>query len=343
VNILIFKLSPVGDTVMFLPVVQTLRRLYPDARITVFTTPASAALFRDSVPAGDLIQIESETLKRCWRRPWQLLKWCGFVRRIRPDAVLLSLDQSSVARFLGWISGARIRAGGDHTVVRWRGGLTHTVPKEAAQTLAEWDWSIARAMMTALGRTWPQELHAPTMPVRSAALPRSGARRVVIHAGGSTEYRRWLPDRFAALASALARDCEVVWIEHSTISLPAPSGVRVVAPRSLEELIEVIADSDLFVGNHSGPFHLAAALGRPCVVLAGATITACDPPWNIERFQVLRAPGLACLPCDRFMQAANACQNSADPMACMKYWKVETVEAICRDRLDRATTRGPEK
>jgi ADP-heptose:LPS heptosyltransferase len=339
-NIVIFKLSPLGDTVMMLPVVQALRRLHPDWRITVFTTPLTAKLYREAVPPENVIVIDRAALQRCWLRPWRLARWWWRLWRLRPDAAWLSFDQSSVARFLAATTGARVRAAGAGSAVRWQRGMTHIVPRSPAHSIAEWDWSIARTMMAALGEGWPDAPTPPTWPSTIASQPRNGRARVLIHAGASREYQRWFPERFAALATALARDCEVLWIDRPDVTLAAPAGTRSLAPADAEELLRLTADADLFVGNHSGPFHLAAALGRPCIVFAGPTNFFCDPPWFRERRRILRAPELACLPCDQPLIAASVCRNTAAPMACMRHWSVETVESICRDWLSAAPRAG---
>ena len=338
-NIIVFKLAPLGDTVMLLPVVQTLRRLHPDWRVTVFATPATAEIFRETVPSADLIVVESVELKRSWRRPWRFWSWWRRIRGLRPDAVLLSYDQSSVARFLAGASGARVRAGGAGSAIRWQGGLTHSLGKNPAHSLAEWDWAIAGAMMAALSQPWPDLPPPPVLAPASRRKGSSGRPRVVIHAGASREYQRWLPDRFTALAQALARDCDVVWVAREEVSVAAPAGIEVFPPAGLDSLVRLFAGVDLFVGNHSGAFHLAAALGIKCVVIAGPSPLACDPPWHREHHRILRAPGLACLPCEQLSVTVDICRNFATPMACMKHWRVEAVEMVCRDAL-RASAGG---
>jgi ADP-heptose:LPS heptosyltransferase len=160
-----------------------------------------------------------------------------------------------------------------------------------------------------------------------------GRPRVVIHAGASREYQRWLPERFAALAQELARDCDVTWIAREEVSIAAPAGVEVFPPSDLGALVCLFAGVDLFVGNHSGAFHLAAALGKKCVVIAGPSPLPCDPPWHRERHRILRAPGLACLPCEQLNVTVDVCRNFSTPMACMKHWSADAVAAVCRDAL----------
>jgi ADP-heptose:LPS heptosyltransferase len=341
VNLLVFKVGALGDTVVFLPVVQTLRRLHPDWRITVVASPTGAPLYHGTIPPGDLIAVERGALKSAGRRPWRLFGWWRRVRRLRPDAVLLSWDQSSVARFLGATSGAGIRVGGADSVVRLRGGLTHTVAKDPAHSVAEWEWAMAGTLMDALGQPWAATPPAPVLPVPPATPPRAGRPSVVVHAGGSREYTRWSAERFAALARSLSADCDVVWIDLPEFSAPAPSTARVVRSPGLDELIRLLTGADLFVGNHSGPFHLAAALKCPCVIPTGPTFPAYDPPWHRERIRLLRATGVACMPCDRLTQGADVCRNTATPMACLDYWSVEVVASACRDLLGRFPRAGP--
>jgi ADP-heptose:LPS heptosyltransferase len=335
VNIVIFKVSALGDTVVFLPVVQALRRLHPDWRITVVTTCATTTLFRETLPAENVIGVDRDPLKRAWRRPWRLLAWWRRIRQCRPDAVLMSWDQSSVAHFLGASSGAKLRVGGADSVVRLRGGFSHTIKKNPTHSIAEWDWAMAGTMMAALGKWWPATPPLPIIPVRSASLAGGGKTRVVVHPGGSREYQRWMPERFAALAKSLAVDCDVAWIDLPEFSVTPPPDVRVVRSPILDELVQLLAEADLYVGNHSGAFHLAMALERPCVIPTGPTFPAYDPPWHAERVRLLRASSVACMPCDRLTQGANRCGNASAPMACLKYWTVEAVEGVCRDLLAR--------
>jgi ADP-heptose:LPS heptosyltransferase len=43
-NLALFKVNNLGDNIVFLPVVQALRKRFPDWRLMVFTSPAAAEL-----------------------------------------------------------------------------------------------------------------------------------------------------------------------------------------------------------------------------------------------------------------------------------------------------------
>ncbi len=150
------------------------------------------------------------------------------------------------------------------------------------------------------------------------------------------------------LAAKLAADLDVVWLERSGgAGVALASGVQRVQARKVEELASWLAGADLMVSNHGAAVQVAAGLGCPGVVIAGPTHPEWDPVSYAERFLILRAPGLACLPCDQHRNPAVRCLNTETPMACMKHWAVEEVEARCRSWLarmaqrDRTGTRHP--
>jgi len=335
-NIVFFKVSPIGDTVMFLPVVQALRRLRPKWTLTVVTTPLCAELFSPSIGKGNVIALERQALRRCWRRPLLFVSLLRRLRNLRPDAAMLSFDQSSMARILGVASGAQLRIGGAGSAVRWNRGITREVKIMEGHSLAQWDWEMARALLSGTDVQWTESPPPPEVGVPATGRPRARP-RILVHAGASRDYQRWPAQRFADLAAKLASDFDVVWVQapEASWTKPAP-GVEVAPSQSLGDFMRLASSADLFVGNHSGPLHLASAMGLACVVPTGPTLPACDPFWHRDRVVLLRRQGLSCMPCDHLIASPNRCLNSQSPMACLDYWSVEAVERACREAIDRA-------
>jgi ADP-heptose:LPS heptosyltransferase len=334
-KILIFKFSPIGDTVMFLPVLQELRRLKPDWEITVCTTPACAGLFAPQLDRRNIWAEDREVFRRSVRRPFSLLAWVRRVRGLWPDAVLLSFDQSSMARILASCSGAGLRIGGADSAVRWKGGLTHEVRICAGQTLAKWEWEMARVLSLGTDLKWPENPPTPRLPFPNSPANR-GRPRVLVHAGASRAYQRWDAARYVELAERLAADFDVMWILQPGDDAPKPNPpVTCVLQTDLIGFVFLAESADLFVGNHSGPFHLASAAGTPCVIPTGPTLQVCDPPWNEGTTRLLRMQGLSCMPCDKLIVSPNRCTHLSEPMACLKYWTVDAVEQVCRSVLAR--------
>lgn len=117
-----------------------------------------------------------------------------------------------------------------------------------------------------------------------------------LHVGAGKEYKLWACDRFAALADWLHDQ----GLQPVLIGTPADATraetVRSLARKPLPSLISslnrdaelaLLAECRLFVGNDSGPMHLAAALGAPVIGLFGPTDPARWGPLG-ERSRALR-------------------------------------------------------
>lgn len=92
-------------------------------------------------------------------------------------------------------------------------------------------------------------LPLPTPP------PRVG-RNVVIHVGAGRPVRAWPRERFAEIAERL---------RHAGWNVTVLSGHET----NLDDLVSTLAAADRFIGNDSGPGHLAALLGVPTFTIFG--------------------------------------------------------------------------
>jgi ADP-heptose:LPS heptosyltransferase len=336
-NLALFKFVQLGDNVVFLPVVQTLRARFPDWRITLFTTPQESALYSSVLPAADIFACPQAKFNSSWQRPWELAAWWMRLRARRPDACLVSFDQGNAAHLLARHSGARVRVGARIAHVRIGGSLTHHVPIPADGCVASWHWAMARELARAHGHEdWPDSPPPPDLSALITPLPRSAPRRVVIHAGSNQAFTRWPLERFADVAARLARDAEVIWVDRAeTAAAPLPPTVQRHTPASLRDLISLLASADLFLGNNSGPMHLANALALRGVVVTGPTDRGWDPYWFRERWTVLRHPTLPCVPCEwkEQFRLIRDCALTTDRLACLRHWTVDAVETACRRAL----------
>ena len=337
-NLVVFKTNALGDNVVFLPVVQELRRQFPNARLSLIANPQLAELYAAEVAAEDTLEILPDELRTAWRHPWRVPGWLRWLRARQPDAVFVAYDQSTVAHQLARFSGARIRLGARFGLSSRRTGLTHAVEWDGVSSLAQWQWEMARAFVAELGGA-PL---APTPPPPNLAHLLDGsprvANRVVIHPGSKRALTRWPAVRFAELAARFVRDgLEVVWVDVPEAPAEIPPGVRTVTPGKLRELVQLLANASLFVGNNSGPMHVANALGTPLVVAPGPAANAWNPAWHHERVRLLVRPELACQPCDIPARQQTTCALAGEPLACLKRWNASAVHAVCREMLARFT------
>jgi ADP-heptose:LPS heptosyltransferase len=93
-------------------------------------------------------------------------------------------------------------------------------------------------------------------PLPSLTAPPRPGRRIVIHPGAGQAVRIWPAERFAEIAARLrAAGWEVVFLRETD--------------SSLDSLLDHLAGADRFIGNDSGPGHLAALLGVPTFTIFG--------------------------------------------------------------------------
>lgn len=339
-KILICKVNQLGDNIVFLPVVQWLRRIEPAAGLFLYTTPTARPLYEASIPADRLFIVERDRFNQAWKRPWQLASLAWQSRRVHPDACLLAEDQGNTAHLLAALSGARHRVGTVQSYHKIRFGLTRDVPPSQGLSHAEWSWELLRALCRETGLPEPSE--RPSAPDLSHLVVSVPSFDFVIHPGGSLPYKRWHLDRYCELANRLSSVHRVAWI--ATGNPPTPdlgAAVHALQTPNMRDLVSVIAAARVFVGNNSGPMNVAQAVGTPSVILTGPSRKSWDPVWHAERFLMLRANDLPCICCDYLEGPRNHCTNKEHPMACMDAWPVDVVEKKCLEWLGKFATPAP--
>src|SRR5574343_1005413 len=164
-RVVLFKVNHLGDNVVFLPVVQTLRRLRPDWRITVVTAEPEVPLYAGDLTANRIWTSPSRlAFHHAWRQPWVWARWWARLRAERPAAILLSYDQCNSAHLLAQLSGANVRVGARLPFLRVVGSMTHEVPRTPSHKIADWNWTMGRTLAEALEiRDWPAQPPAPAL------------------------------------------------------------------------------------------------------------------------------------------------------------------------------------
>ncbi len=145
------------------------------------------------------------------------------------------------------------------------------------------------------------------------------------------ESRRWGTDNYVALIKRLISesDFKIVLLggpedsaEGHKISASAGNKevLNLAGKTSIRESAAVISHSELFVGNDSGPAHLAASVGSPVVLISGADDPKETSPISKNK-ELLYLEELDCISCVK-----NKCPKTGDDnMRCMTGISVEMV------------------
>jgi ADP-heptose:LPS heptosyltransferase len=120
---------------------------------------------------------------------------------------------------------------------------------------------------------------------------------VVIHPFASAPEKTWNAANFVAVAKHMQQSgLTPVILAGPTDDATLFSEFRVYRNAPLREVKSLMSEAQLFIGNDSGPAHIAAAFGIPVVVLFGPSNPVTWAPWRTEA-QVLTSqqgmPGIS--------------------------------------------------
>ncbi len=151
-------------------------------------------------------------------------------------------------------------------------------------------------LLRPLGIEQPRVEFGLPVPANAQALAADFVTRAELHGGFAAlnpgagwDSKRWPTERFADVARHLAHlglKSVVTWggqleRDYAEFIVAQSRGTAILAPStSLLELAALLQKARLFVGSDTGPLHLAAALGTPCIALFGASLAAACGPYG---------------------------------------------------------------
>lgn len=312
--VLVIRLSAIGDVVNTLPTVTLLRRALPDA-VLGFVVEDRA---RDVIVGHPLLDRTYVFPRKRWRSllrnptRWRTLarEVRSFVRELRAVNWDVALDVQSNLKgaAFAFASGAARRIGfarGHDYELNHLLSTDQVVPPADRPHRVDKFASLAGAIGVA-GDTREYVLpEDPAARERIAAWCQREAlaphRFVVLHPGTSDHgaEKRWPAESFAALARGIARGVHrpvvVTWgpgeeALAGRVCALSDGSARLAPPTaSLLELVELLRVAAVFVSADTGPMHLAAAAGVPCVALFGPKDPAVYGPYGSAHV-VLRPP-----------------------------------------------------
>jgi lipopolysaccharide heptosyltransferase I len=302
VNVAIVKLSSLGDVVHALPVAATLRARLPGARLTWIVERREAAILAGHPALDEVLTVDT----RAWRRARSPAGVVAAARGLTALRARLAAGRFDVAidlqgllksAVLAALTRAPLRIGFDARHSREMSAVftnRHVAPPATARHVV--DQYLALLGPLALGAP-VVEFRLPSDPAAEAAMdevfvaaglkPRN--RVAVINPGAGRADKRWPVERFAAVARRLAGEADahvlVVWGPGEDTAARAiveggGPGTVLAPPTDLHQLIAVLRRASLVVAGDTGPLHLAAALGTPCVGIYGPTLAERNGPYG---------------------------------------------------------------
>ncbi len=229
------------------------------------------------------------------------LDFLSAVRRQRP-AVAIVLEGEQISRFYAPLSGSRLIVGPAN---RFGRRFHVRIPLDHGESHKFWDYATVTRAITGRGIA---PGYAPMQPparalakvdrILARELPEPEAPVAVIHPGATKEYKRWPVAYFADVARTLHRrglnvvitgagpgDGEIVERLRTLCDVPC---VNLHNRLSLPELTALYQHARFFLGNDTGPTHLAAACDLATFAIFGPSDDAIWGPLG-ESARILRS------------------------------------------------------
>ncbi len=321
--IVVVKLSGLGSLLVCAAVFRALSAAQPQARLIVVAFDGTAAAARLIPEIDEVLSLATTGPSALLRDGWRV--WRA-LRRLRPDVIADIEYFSKLSTAFCALSGARHRLG-FRLPARWRERLLDS--GIAFREDIHFRDNVAR-LFHPLGvdyRQLPRAVAAIPETARqaAAALLATGGALVVWmavnpHATALCPQRRWPPERFAAVMTALLQRHATLRMlipgtadeqpraEQLRQMLPAAERSRVVSlagQTDLPTLAAVLASCRLVLTNDTGILHVAAAVDAPLVSLFGPESPVRYGPCDATRVRVLTGD-VPCGPCLSYMNHKRA-------------------------------------
>ncbi|MRR18218.1 MAG: glycosyltransferase family 9 protein [Deltaproteobacteria bacterium] len=292
-KVLIIKLQYVGDTLGVIPVVANLKRHAPGLTVDVLIHAECAPLIAHHADIRKVWVYDRGQAKKNFVS--SIAYHLPLIRNLRREKydIVIALTQGDRAFFLARATGAALR------LTYWLPGLpsrmmnAFAVEQTGRRHFIEMDVDILNYFgiedrEVQLIIPMPENIRREA---RKRLLPRAGSAAVLaaIHPGARKIMRQWRPDRYAEIASRLQEQYGA-----SIVLLGGPEDQQLLdeietkmgfaaalksCSLSLLDMAAVFSECDLFIGNDSGPGHIAAAVGCPTLSLFGPNFPVICRPY----------------------------------------------------------------
>lgn len=312
-SVLIVRLGAMGDIIHTLPAVTALRNALPNARIGWIVEERWGELLcaKNSPrsgprsPARPLVDFVHAVDTKAWRK-----------------SLLSKATQRQISSALGEVRDLKYETAVDFqgalksaVIARCSGAGTIVGPEHPRETPARVFYS--RRVATTKSHVVEQYFSLAegvvgnSLPIPTVEFPRDDGSEAqvtkklaglgekgfaILTPGAGWGAKQWPPERYGAVASALADDGLIPLIncgpgeeDIAQAVQTASDGKSRLISCSIAELIALTRRARLFIGGDTGPLHLAAALQIPAVAIFGPTDPARNGPHG-TRSVVLRNP-----------------------------------------------------
>ena len=280
-RILVIKLDHIGDVLLATPVFSNLRRAYPNAELHALTGAWSRVVLEKHPDVNNVVEYNSPAFCRTGQ-PTSLRETFKLYRQLRRQKYGLIVELRSDWRTVWFaflrltpkrLSRAALQVANKLGFAQFSG--THETTRNLdVLRQAGIPTSVETAIfsVTTEDKKWASDFLATYQIDGQHPL-------IAIHPGSPIALKRWLPERYAELADWLIaqKRAQILFVgvkDEIPITTEIQARMRgesinIAGKTTLTQLASILPTCNVFIGNDSGPMHLAAAVGTQTVGLYG--------------------------------------------------------------------------
>ena len=292
-RIAIIKPSALGDIVHSLPVLSALRDLYPQSHITWVANRGFESLIAGHPDLNATLPFDRGAFRNGLLG--SLSYAARFANELRRQRFDLVIDLQGLLRtgIMTAATGAPVRIGFANAREGSRNFYTHRIDVPDADRIHAIDryWRIIEALggsyLTKQFKLPIAQSELDVVRHQLSALPRP---YIAVAVGAKWLTKRWPPAHFAELLNRayaafggttvfVGASEDIALSQETAAALHGPY-LDLTGQTSLPRLAAVFAATDITLANDTGPLHLAAALGKPCIAPYTCTQVALHGPYT---------------------------------------------------------------
>ena len=293
-NILVVKLSAIGDVIHALPVSYAIKETYPDAHLTWVVEPPAKELLDGNSYIDEILVFEKKRFKSVRGFLHNIGPFKAKLRRRHYD-VALDLQGLFKSAAIAWLSQAPLRLGTCNMRELSDRVSRPVVGPYAQGHIVERYLDVVRAMGCRVEKVvFPMVVSARDQDLSIRILQQAGVHQgnpyIVLVVGAGWPNKRWPTKYFASLCDWLYRQQLIPVLvgggavdEARAAEIQAQAeipAIDIVGRTSLQQLAHILRQAQAVVGGDTGPVHLAAGMGTPTVMLMGPTDANRNGPYG---------------------------------------------------------------
>lgn len=319
-NILIIKLSAIGDVIHTLPALNAIKNHYPDSKITWIVEEAAASIVQEHEALDRvLVSKRKKWIKGMVKkssRPGSIKAILSFIKELRDTEYDLVIDFHQLLKsgILVWLTKGRVKAGFDKGMQHMEYSyifLNKPIPPVSMEHHA-----LLRGLMLieSLGITAKQvEYRLPVSLEHRQEIEKileknkikNSRMLIAINPVAQWKTKLWENKKFSQLADCLIKTykADIIFtggpddlpVVQEIMNSMKEKAVNLAGKTTLKTLAALYEKTRFLISTDTGPMHLCASVGTPVIALFGPTA-----PWRTGPFgpnhEVIRL-GLECSPC----------------------------------------------